>query len=139
MKLREKIALWKQRRIFRKMQRCIDKILKYEPTIDGSLFSPAQLLALRDFHRYCEEFKTKFKVIRPYTSAELGFTFSNSYRLSNCESFFSKESQKEFYELHKVCSHSAGPDVKPVLFNVHLGVIWDEQRLESFKEDKFDE
>ena len=128
MKLGEKIALWKQRRIFWKMQRCIDKILKYEPTIDGSFFSPAQLVTLRDFYRYLEKFRTQIKVIRPYTSAELGFLFSRSHRFTDNTFFTDKEYQKALRELHKVCTYSADTDIKPVFFKVHLGVFADEQR-----------
>lgn len=139
MKLSEKISLWKQRRILRKMQRCIDKILKYEATIDGSFLSPAQLVALRDFYRYCKGFKTKIKVIRPYTSAELGFLFSPSHLFIENTYFTDKEYQEALRELHKVCTHSADTDIKPFFFKVHLGVFADEQRFEGFSRVKSEE
>ena len=120
MKLREKIALWKQRRIFRKMQRCIDKILKYEPTIDGSFFSPAQLIALQDFYRYLEKFKTQIKVFIPYTSADLGFMFSDFPML--CDPFRLSKEQCEFLsKMQNVCRHKSVIDAEPEYYTCTFG------------------
>ena len=112
MRLRDRFKFYKQRRIVRKMKRCVDLILAHVPTIDGAFFSPCQLLAFYELEDYCK----KLKFAPP-------LCITNAFSLSN----------EDFISLKKFRHISAE------LHNPECVVFRDVQRPEGFKEDKLDE
>ena len=111
MKFRDKIKFYKQRRILKKIHRCIETIKKYEPTVDGSFFSPVQLQALSHLILLFDE------IGYPKTA------FVSNYPFEQCQ----------FYEdnflnnLRHACRHRSVCDAEKVEF-----------RLKEY-EDKSDE
>ena len=129
MRFRYRIKFYKQRRICKKIQHCIEIITRLEPTVDGSFYSPIQLCALRQLHFLCEEIgcpKSAFlsnNVIGPlYYTEDFPRYFDNvdneDYRKLGLEALV--KARRISAEAH------------------HLeGVVFREvQRPEGFKEDK---
>ena len=112
MRLKDSLKFYKQRKIVRKMKRCVDLILAHVPTIDGAFFSPSQLLAFYELEDCCK----KLKLASP-------LCITNAFSLSD----------EEFVALKKFRHISAE-------FHNPEGVVFcHEQRPEGYKEDKHDE
>lgn len=104
MRFRDRIKFYKQRRICKKIQYCIEMITRLEPTVDGSFYSPNQLRALRQLHLLCEEIgclKSAFITNSPY------LYFDNTF-------FHSQKDEEEWLKLRKLLRHSAGENISPV-------------------------
>ena len=129
MRFRDRIKFYKQRRICKKIQHCIEIITRLEPTVDGSFYSPNQLCALRQLHLLCEEIgcpKSAFlsnNVIGPlYYTEDFPRYFDNvdieDYRKLGLEALV---------KARRISAECHNPE----------GVVFrDVQRPEGFKEDK---
>lgn len=122
MRFRDRIKFYKQRRICKKIQHCIEKITRLEPTVDGSFYSPSQLLALRQLHLLCEQIgcpKSAFITNSPYLYFDN--VDNEDYRKLGLEALVRvRRISAEFHNPEGVC-------------------FYDEQRPEGFEGDEPDE